>query len=196
MKEIKLIEKGTRKQSKDASFYHHRVGRIGASISKLACHTNPAQPSQSLIKAICYPNLFKFSTAATEHGCKHEDQDTETWELYEKKHIGYRTNKCGMFINKQFPWFYATPDFLSWCKCCGYGCGEVKCQHCLDGVDFESYTNKGSSCLEVKDGKMKLKREQQYYYQVQQQLFQLNFHSVISLYVVSMIRVVHLLMKE
>ena len=40
--------------------------------------------------------------------------------------------------------------FLSWCKCCGYSCGEVKCQYCLDGVDFESYTKKGSSCLEVK----------------------------------------------
>ena len=88
-----------------------------------------------------------------------------------KKHIGYRTIKCGMFINKQLPWLYATPDFLSWCKCYGYGCGEIKCPHCLDGVDFESYTNKGSSCLEVKDGKMKLKREHQYYYQVQQQLF-------------------------
>ena len=28
-----------------------------------------------------------------------------------KKHIGYRTIKCGMFINKQFPWLHATPDF-------------------------------------------------------------------------------------
>ena len=171
-RDIKLIEKDTRKQSKGASFYHHRAGRIGASVSKLACHTNPAQPSQSLIKTICYPNLFKFSTAATEHGCKHEDQATETFENFmRKKHIGYRTIKCGMFINKQFPWLHAAPDFLSWCKCCGYGCREVKYPHCLDGVDFESYANKRSSCLEVKDGKMKLKREHQYYYQVQQRLF-------------------------
>ena len=85
------------------------------------------------------------------------------------KYIGYRTIECGMFINKQFPWLHATPDFLSWCKCCGYGCGEVKCPYCLDGVYLESYTNKGSSCLEVKDGKMKLKRE--HHYQIQQQLF-------------------------
>ena len=56
-RDIKMIEKDTRKQSKGASFYHHRVGRIGASISKLACHTNPAQPSQSLIKTICYPTF-------------------------------------------------------------------------------------------------------------------------------------------
>ena len=51
------------------------------------------------------PNPFKFSTAATQHGCKHEDQATETFENFMKnKHIGYKTIKCGMFINKQFPW--------------------------------------------------------------------------------------------
>ena len=116
-RDIRLIEKDTRKQSKGASFYHHRAGRIGASISKLACHTNPAQSSQSLIKTICYPNLFKFRAAATEHGCKHEHQAIETFESFmKKKYIGYRTIKCGMFINKQFPWLHATPDFLSWCK--------------------------------------------------------------------------------
>ena len=93
---------------------------------------------------------------------EHEDQATETFEnLMRKKHTGYRTIKCGMFINKQFPWLHATLDFLSWCKCCGYGCGAVKCPYCLDDVNFESYTKKGSSCLEVKDGKMKLKREHQ-----------------------------------
>ena len=118
--DIKLTEKDTQKQLKGACFYHHRAGRIGASISKLACHTNPAQPSQSLIKAICYSNLFKFSTAAMEHGCRREDQAIETFENFmRKKHIGYRTIKCGVFINKQFPWLDATPDFLSWCKCPG-----------------------------------------------------------------------------
>ena len=43
------------------------------------------------------PNLFKFSTAATEHGCKHEDQATETFENPMKnKYIGYRTIECGV----------------------------------------------------------------------------------------------------
>ena len=44
--EVRLIEEDTRSQSKGSSFYRHRAGRIGASISKAACHTNPAQPSQ------------------------------------------------------------------------------------------------------------------------------------------------------
>ena len=171
-KEIKLIEKDTRKQSKGTSFYHHRAGRIRASVCKQACNTNPAQPSQSLIKSLCYPNLFKFMTAATQHGCKHENQAIAAFETSMKKqHVNYRTIKCGMFINKQYPWLHATPDFLSWCKCCGYGCGEVKCPYFLDGIDFQSYVKKSSSCLEMQDGNMKLKRDHQYYFQVQQQLF-------------------------
>ena len=72
--DIKLIEKDTRNQSKGNNFFSHRAGRIGASLSKLASHTNPALPSQSLIKSICYPDVFKFSTPATEHRCKHESE--------------------------------------------------------------------------------------------------------------------------
>ena len=45
--ERKLIEEDTRNQSQGSSFYRHRAGRVGASISKAASHTNPAQPSQS-----------------------------------------------------------------------------------------------------------------------------------------------------
>ena len=66
--EIQLIERETLNQARESSFYWHRAGRIGASRGKAASHTDPSQPSQSLIKAICYPNEFKFSTAATRHG--------------------------------------------------------------------------------------------------------------------------------
>ena len=61
------------------------------------------------------------------------------------EHINFKTIKCGMFINKEYPWLHAIPDFISWCKCCGYGFGEVKCPYCIDGTDFESYLQKGSS---------------------------------------------------
>ena len=37
----------TRSQSQGANFYKHQAGRIGASQSKVAAHTNPALPSVS-----------------------------------------------------------------------------------------------------------------------------------------------------
>ena len=57
--EIKQIERDTVAQAKGTGFFKHRAGRIGASMSSAVCHTNPALPSQSLIKSICYPSLFK-----------------------------------------------------------------------------------------------------------------------------------------
>ena len=61
LEEAKIIEEDTRKQSSSNAFFVHHSGRIGASMSKQACHTNPAQPSHSLIKTICYPHIFRFS---------------------------------------------------------------------------------------------------------------------------------------
>ena len=61
--EIQLIERETLNQARESSFYWHRAGRIGVSHSKAASHTDPSQPSQSLIKAICYPNVFSSNKA-------------------------------------------------------------------------------------------------------------------------------------
>ena len=99
--EVRLIEEDTRSQSKGSSFYRHRAGRIGASISKAACHTNAAQPSQSLIKTIFYPNIFTFSTEATKHGFTDESAAIEAYEkIMKEKHINFQVTKCGTFINK------------------------------------------------------------------------------------------------
>ena len=147
--DAEMIEKDTRKQSKCDSFFKHRAGRIGASNCKSVCHTNPAQPAQSIIKTICYPQIFKFTSAATEFGQKHEQMAiTEFESKMALKHKNYTTTTCGMFINKEFPWLHATPDFLSSCDCCGSGCGEVKCPYSMEGVNFENYLSKTSSCLE------------------------------------------------
>ena len=56
-----LVEKETKQQSKSKLWYKYRSGRVTASKMKSVCHTDPAQPSQSLIKQICYPQSFTFS---------------------------------------------------------------------------------------------------------------------------------------
>lgn len=66
------VEKATRDQSGSSLWLKYRAGRVTASRMKAACHTDPTNPAQSLIKCICYPQAFKFSSAATLWGCKHE----------------------------------------------------------------------------------------------------------------------------
>ena len=169
--DIKSIERETVDQAKGSAFFRHRAGRVGASKCRAASHTDPSQPSQSLVKAICYPDIFRFSTAATRYGCKHEDIAIAEYEkTMRKTHANFVVTKCGTIINKKYQFLHATPDFLCECDCCGQGCGEVKCPYCIDGVDFDSYVQKKSSCLQKNESCFQLKRDHDYYYQAQQQI--------------------------
>ena len=60
--QAKLLEVLTRGQSHSKLWYQYRAGRITASKFKAAVHTSTPQPSQSLIKHICYPESYKFKT--------------------------------------------------------------------------------------------------------------------------------------
>ena len=158
----------------DQDFFRHRAGRIGASVSGTAYHSNLAQPPQSFIKSISYPNLHKLNTKAIKHGCKYEAYAIRAYEAKMKAaHKNFKLERCGLFINQEYPFLHATPDFLVSCDCCGLGCGEVKCPFTLQHGDFKKYAEENHSCLEEINGKLSLKREHNYYYQVQQQLFTL-----------------------
>ena len=49
------VERETRSQSHSRLWLTYRAGRVTTSKMKLVCHANPGNPSQSLIKTICYP---------------------------------------------------------------------------------------------------------------------------------------------
>ena len=111
------------------------------------------------------------NTKAIMHGCKYEDYAIRAYETHmNKSHINFKLTRCGLFINKEHQFLHATPDFLTSCDCCGLGCGEVKCPFSIKNADFDKYVQEKSSCLEKVNDSFKLKREHNYYYQVQQQL--------------------------
>ena len=141
--------------------------------SKQASHTDPALPSQSLIQSIFYREVNKLFSKAIIHGCEHEGLAISAYEqVMKQKHINFKIVKCGIFINKEYPWLHVTPYFLCSCDCCGEGCGKVKCPLSIENCDFGSYVSKSSSCL-MKDsaGDFWLTKDHAYYYQTQQQLF-------------------------
>ena len=61
----KAASEETKDQANNKKWFLLRGGRITASKAKSAVHTDPDQPSQSLIKNICYPDAYKFSLPAT-----------------------------------------------------------------------------------------------------------------------------------
>ena len=101
---IALVEKDTRLQAKCSSFYRHRAGRIGASMSGTASKCNLAKPPQSTIRAICYPHLFKVNTKAIKHGCKYEDIAIKAYaEMMSTKHVNFKVEKCGLLSTHSIP---------------------------------------------------------------------------------------------
>ena len=70
--QIDQVQKDTNAQSSGTNVFKHSAGRIGASQSKAAAHSDQALSSQSLIQRICYPELHKVNTKAVLHGCQHE----------------------------------------------------------------------------------------------------------------------------
>ena len=161
--EILEIEKATRDQSHCDAWYAQRSGRITASKMKLACRTDPASPSVSLIDQICYPAKHKFSTEATRWGLDSEETAraayTEQMEMY---HVNFNCFCCGLLISEQCNFIAATPDGVVSCDCCGSGILEIKCPFVTkdDDPDLARFLENGS-----------LPKDHQYYYQVQTQLF-------------------------
>ena len=125
--EARAVEKATKQQSKSKVWFSMRTGRITASRFKAASHTDPLSPSISLIKSICYPELSKFRTAATEWGCVHEQNAREKYiQVSKMAHNHFEVHDSGLFIHTEFPFIGASPDGLVTCICCSEGILEVK----------------------------------------------------------------------
>lgn len=160
------IETATRNQSKSTAWFMQRAGRITACILKNVCSTDPGNPSQSLIRQICYPDLTKFQSEAINWGCEHEGAGRASYiEKMKISHINFECKGSGLVVNTSYPFFGATPDGVLKCDCCGEGVLEVKCPFCVRNDDPSAAPYLASGILS---------RKHAYYYQVQAQLFACN----------------------
>ena len=160
--QISKIEEHTRAQQGCDLWFKHTAGRITASKMKTACHTDPAAPSISLIKQICYPKQYSFSTSTTRWGCDHEDIARQVYfNEMQQQHSEFDCFCGGLIIDEEYPFIATTPDGYRQCACCGDGVVEIKCPFCAKDSDPEL-----SAFL--KDGHLPCSH--QYYYQVQTQM--------------------------
>ena len=102
-------------------------------------------------------------------GCSHEEHAKKAYNnLMLNSHEDFTVSTAGFFIDCETPFLGASPDAIVDCKCCGRGTLEVKCPYCYkDGIpedDVGFYMFK-------KDDAWTLKRDHQYYYQIQLQMY-------------------------
>ena len=90
----------------------------------------------SLLKRVCYPDAYKFSSKATQYGCEHE---REAREQFKSKMVGkqldFKVSPCGFFVDLNTPCIGASPDGLVECTCCNKGVIEIKCPYCAKDVE-------------------------------------------------------------
>ena len=72
------VEKHTRGQALSKIWFQQRA----ASKLKAAVSTNMAQPSISLMKALCYPESNRFKSEATSWGCHHEKSAITAYTIH------------------------------------------------------------------------------------------------------------------
>ena len=172
----KVVEQATREQASSRIWFRLRAGRITASKVHAVCHTNLDMPAISLVKSICYPESYKFSTAATKWGCMHEKTALDLYRsTIEELHENVKIETCGLFLLENDPYLGASPDGLVSCSCCGDGCIEIKCPYChKNDFIFEAVSSDKKFSLKDIGGETKLARDHSYCYQVQAQLHVTN----------------------
>lgn len=124
-----------------------------------------------MIKAICYPSPHRSKIRALNYGCQHENKAAQQFtEHMGKSHINFGFEKFGFLIHPDYPYFGASPDGLVGCDCCGLSLVEIKCPFCARFSGISEKIGSKNFYLDAKKGKIVLKENHQYYYQIQMQL--------------------------
>ena len=91
--------------------------------------------------------------------------------MMESHHTNLTVRKGGLVINPQYPWLGASPDGILTCDCHEMGVLEVKAPSSLEHSTLVEKSKQDSTfCLKEVGGKLFLKRDHQYFYQVQTQI--------------------------
>ena len=167
----KNVELYTREQSLSKMWFQQRAGRVTASRLRAAVCTDTTQPSKSLIRTICYPEVMKFSSKATCWGCEHEQIAYDAYKSqFSSLHSNFHLSKSGLVIHVDHPFMGASPDGLISCSCCGNGVLEIKCPYSCKDKSFVTKSNESSFFLTNENGTLLLNVYHAYYFQVQAQM--------------------------
>ncbi len=171
--EIQRIEEDTRQQSEDPSglWLKLRRCRLTASNFGKVCKRRPTTPVTSTVKTLLYTSS-SLSAPSLRWGRENEETARKAYAKFmqETGHPNLRTLRAGFMIHPKQGWLGCSPD--NWVVDPDAedpnGVAEYKCPYSArDITPQEACTSlKGFFC-ELKNGKPTLKKNHNYYYQVQ-----------------------------
>lgn len=155
------IQESTKEQSNCQRWHEERKHRLTA--SKFSEILKRKSITSKYVHTILNPKPFK--STSTSYGISNEKKARQ---LFIKKK-GLHVHDCGLCVNPEYPYLGATPDGI---VCDDGKCGiiEIKCPYSARDMNIEESLSLPGFCLEEKDGKICLKNNHAYYYQIQGQL--------------------------
>ena len=175
--EAVIIECNTRQQSENEEWMKERKMRITAScvggIAKMRKTTKRSKKVEELLYSTFRGN------EATRYGQEMEEQTRKDYEVHQQQngHGGLKTQPVGLVINSDNPWLAATPDNRVYdpSETPTAGLAEYKNPFASRDITLSEACTKSTFCLKMneKEGEVKfqLKRQHNYFYQVQCQLY-------------------------
>ena len=173
--EFENVSSQTVSQHMSPEWHKQRQGRITASnvhdtFTKMNT-INKSEPNSVSTKSLCDRLMGDsgppHNLAATKYGRRMEERAAKTY-LKINSHNNLKSTKPGLTVMKGIPYLAASNDLSVECDCCGKGVVEIKCpfsaSHTTPSSETVSYLVRGE------DGQDHLKKNTQYYDQMQMQM--------------------------
>ena len=160
-KELELV---TRQQSDCKEWFQARRHRLTASNFGKVIKRKSA-PSEKFLTSLF--NAKEISAAPLDYGKRHEKSAKAKYlEIYKERHF----HECGLVVNKNFMFLGATPDGIL-CDNGQSGIVEIKCPYTARNMKLTDACDEiRDFYLDNDDGQLKLKKDHEYYAQIQGQL--------------------------
>ncbi|XP_065293536.1 uncharacterized protein [Dermacentor albipictus] len=160
-----VVLESTIGQAANPTWHMERIGRLTASMFKRIVR---CRKPDSIVKEILYPRSYK--TEAMHYGNVHEPDAVQAYEqlmacMDKTITVGY----TGLHVHAEHPFIAAYPDRLVF-EGSDMGLLEVKCLFSFKGKSIEEAAASPKFCCRATGNEITLKREHEYYYQLQGQM--------------------------
>ena len=190
--DVKVVEKMTRTQSKSPHWKEHRKGCLTASKYRdvFTKVNTPAKHKSSyslkvtpLVADLIYQdnNLDHIEAIKRDHN--HEEDAAKAFYILEAtKHLDFKAEPAGLFVDKTRTYIGFLPDKIMKCKCHGRSVVEIKCPHKIWDKTIKCNSKDLDFLTLNTDGNISMNKKHKYYTLIKSQLVLANLTRVTVLY--------------
>ena len=169
--QILEIERNTRDQSDCAKWYEERKLRLTASNFGAVLKRRKQNYPKSLLDKLQSQSPKQRIPAPCKWGKDNEDTAIKAYLNFKEQQnqIVKVCSSCGLVVNRTSPWLGASPDFLisDTQEASPLGIGEIKCPYSKRELSIKEACEDLTFYLGTANGKVNLKQQHVYYYQLQ-----------------------------